>query len=413
METIFEWVLAVSLIIGVCVLAIVALYRSGITITDVDFEKNDTSIKVKLTESSNGAGSNTKRPHTHVSIKIENIEFKEVAKKDCERFNFDLADIESHIREEGRVHSYIFAATFSSLPMVFRSSIILVSWDGSSAIVERIVDRSEIYPTSDRWSKALGTYRKATALSYRSKDVNVLLSSSVARRVLGTYQDLIDAISHNHDENGAKDPHLVSLLDEASLALADANIEVGVSRLENILSSAHKILINGIPDSKYQLSLETRGKRTAPIEEPVDLEGGSSSDSLAGIRILVVEDDFSVRDTLESILRALKATVFVCADGKEALRLLISDEFDLIVSDIVMPELDGLELTRIIRASGSNVPILLTTGFPDQVAESIQHLTNRVRVRLLEKPYRRLQLKLIIEEMLSENFGNNDLKIDE
>lgn len=78
-------------------------------------------------------------------------------------------------------------------------------------------------------------------------------------------------------------------------------------------------------------------------------------------RVLVVEDDalsrFGVRDLLERDFEVLEA-----ANGKEALARLAGHAVDVVVTDVVMPEVDGVELTRAIRAR-ARTPVIWCTAF--------------------------------------------------
>ncbi len=78
--------------------------------------------------------------------------------------------------------------------------------------------------------------------------------------------------------------------------------------------------------------------------------------------ILVVEDDPSVREALVRALGFEGYAVQEARDGAVALSMLRESEYDLIVLDVMMPHLDGLETCRRIRASGDDVPILMLTA---------------------------------------------------
>ena len=83
-------------------------------------------------------------------------------------------------------------------------------------------------------------------------------------------------------------------------------------------------------------------------------------------RILAVDDDPHIREVIRVALRKAEMTVTEARDGKEALGRFAADRPDLIILDIGMPELDGLEVCRQIRKS-SDVPILFLTARDDEI----------------------------------------------
>ncbi len=79
-------------------------------------------------------------------------------------------------------------------------------------------------------------------------------------------------------------------------------------------------------------------------------------------RILIVEDDQAVREALERALGFEGYEIETARDGAVALSMLRNHSYDLIVLDVMMPHLDGLETCRRIRAGGDDVPILMLTA---------------------------------------------------
>jgi DNA-binding response OmpR family regulator len=78
-------------------------------------------------------------------------------------------------------------------------------------------------------------------------------------------------------------------------------------------------------------------------------------------RILIVEDEATLRDTLALNLRAEGHQVIAAADGAAGLQLAREQSPDLVILDLMLPELDGLSLTRMLRRD-SNVPIIMLTA---------------------------------------------------
>lgn len=80
------------------------------------------------------------------------------------------------------------------------------------------------------------------------------------------------------------------------------------------------------------------------------------------INILVVEDDSKLRHLFSTVLTKNGYRAFAAEDGEEALVILDQEHIDLIISDIMMPRLDGYELTKTLREAHMNLPILMVTA---------------------------------------------------
>lgn len=78
--------------------------------------------------------------------------------------------------------------------------------------------------------------------------------------------------------------------------------------------------------------------------------------------ILVVEDNESVNKLISAKLKLENYQVLSAFDGKEALEILEHEHIDLIISDIMMPNVDGYELINTLRSVGSTIPILIITA---------------------------------------------------
>jgi CheY-like chemotaxis protein len=82
--------------------------------------------------------------------------------------------------------------------------------------------------------------------------------------------------------------------------------------------------------------------------------------------ILVVDDEAAYREVLVKIFTKAGHRVVTAADGNEALRLLENSQFNLIISDVFMPNLNGYALAARIRAKDPDMPIILISGYLSQ-----------------------------------------------
>src|SRR5580692_11670947 len=92
-----------------------------------------------------------------------------------------------------------------------------------------------------------------------------------------------------------------------------------------------------------------------------------------GGRVLVVDDDPDVREAVETALELEGHSVMTAADGLAALKWLGQATFDAVVLDVLMPNLDGFEVCRRLRASGNRTPILILTA-RDSAEDTIRGL---------------------------------------
>jgi two-component system, OmpR family, response regulator MprA len=91
------------------------------------------------------------------------------------------------------------------------------------------------------------------------------------------------------------------------------------------------------------------------------------------MRVLVVDDDRAVRDSLRRSLEFNDFEVVTAGDGAEALAVIGNVEPDVVVMDVMMPRLDGIETTKSLRKAGNDVPILVLTA-RDAVGDRVEGL---------------------------------------
>jgi two-component system, NtrC family, response regulator AtoC len=82
-------------------------------------------------------------------------------------------------------------------------------------------------------------------------------------------------------------------------------------------------------------------------------------------RILVVDDEDTVRLTLDECFTSIGYDVVTAGSGEDALQKFAPGKFDCVISDLMMPSIDGIELLKRIRILDSDVNFLMVTGFPE------------------------------------------------
>ena len=135
-----------------------------------------------------------------------------------------------------------------------------------------------------------------------------------------------------------------------------------------------------------------------PAEEEVEVTPVKTASS-AKHRVLVVDDDVEIGRYISSELgRYYKFTV--CSNGKEGIKELLVGDYDVVVSDVMMPEMDGFTMLRMIKTSVkvSHVPVIMLTSMSD-VAHRLEGL-ERGADAFLAKPFDLEELHMVIENLI-------------
>jgi|RhiMetdeSRZDD1v2_1073273.scaffolds.fasta_scaffold18394_9 CheY-like chemotaxis protein len=101
--------------------------------------------------------------------------------------------------------------------------------------------------------------------------------------------------------------------------------------------------------------------------------------------ILIVDDEDYIRSVIEEILREVGHDVVTVRSGEEAVRLCEGRRFDLVITDLSMPGMDGLELIHSLRSSHEQVPVLAVSGAFD--GQFLKVATTLGAVGTLDKPF--------------------------
>ena len=83
--------------------------------------------------------------------------------------------------------------------------------------------------------------------------------------------------------------------------------------------------------------------------------------------VLIIEDDHNISDLLEIHLRDLECKVTKAFDGEKGLSLAKANRFDLVILDLMLPRLDGLEVCRQLRSEKQYTPVLMLTAKSDEL----------------------------------------------
>jgi PAS domain S-box-containing protein len=155
---------------------------------------------------------------------------------------------------------------------------------------------------------------------------------------------------------------------------SDEDYLVESDRLESLASQVRKIqditsrISQMAEEGEYGTKEYLNGKMMTDLHvdrsaSPCDRAKPDARYPLSGLRVLVVDDDAGICDSLRDLLQAEHCCVETAASGLIALEWLRRQPFDLVLTDVVMPDMDGYELYQAIKRQMPMLPVVLMTAF--------------------------------------------------
>lgn len=125
-------------------------------------------------------------------------------------------------------------------------------------------------------------------------------------------------------------------------------------------------------------------------------------------KVLVVDDEEDVRDTLKSVLKKLEYEPFTAAGGDEALDIIKREEIDVVLSDLYMPNMDGLQLLKRIKAENKKIVFLMITAHP--TIETAVDAIKKGAYDYLTKPFHIEEVRLKMNRAMEKRGLMHSLK---
>jgi len=125
-------------------------------------------------------------------------------------------------------------------------------------------------------------------------------------------------------------------------------------------------------------------------------------------KILIVDDEKNIRMTLKHSLKSQEFDIYMAVNGEEALENIKNNKFDLILLDIKMPGLDGMEVLKKIRDNGNNVNVIMMTAY-GSVEKAVEAMKLGA-IDFISKPFTHEEIRNIVKEVLGrEELREEDL----
>ena len=136
------------------------------------------------------------------------------------------------------------------------------------------------------------------------------------------------------------------------------------------------------------------------------------------MRVLIVEDEVRLAETLRDLLELERYTADICHDGESGLDNALSDIYDLVILDVMLPKKDGFSVLRALRQAGKTVPVLMLSA-RSELADRVEGLDCGADY-YLTKPFEPKELLACVrmltrrqpEQRASQNLEYGDLRLE-
>ena len=393
LETLLPY-LGIAFIIIIISFALIKLKKYGLRVHRIKHNKTEVEF-----ESTNNLKKNDLSPYSKPILFYDQINISQSAELDCKSIGLTPKEIIDFILKEATHHPKMFISEFVSLPITYGKNVLLLSWDKSTATIERILSREKAYPLNDIWSKCLYLYRKASLLPYRLQDTEKLSYSTEARRSFNIFKDLIANVKTFLFELKKIDKEftynfldLDSLISEAEFGLNNDDFATTISRFEAILSTAHKLILQYAPAGN--INIKSQYTIFKKIEKPVK----------GAISVLIVDDDKVICNMLEEILERSEFNFHITKfhNANKAFKAMVEHDFDVIITDISMPKIDGREVAVAAKKSNKSSKIIVMSGYVG-IAEMAELGTNIFPCDyFIAIPFKHEELIMIFKKLINK-----------
>ncbi|MDD3045518.1 MAG: response regulator [Candidatus Delongbacteria bacterium] len=117
--------------------------------------------------------------------------------------------------------------------------------------------------------------------------------------------------------------------------------------------------------------------------------------------ILIVDDEENMLKMLKTFFEEKEFKCYTAKNGREALEVIEANKVDLVITDMKMPEMDGLELLRVIKEKYNNISAVIMTGFAEEYTTT--EALNLGADGYITKPFRNKELLLILKRIQQLN----------
>lgn len=272
-----------------------------------------------------------------------------------------------------------------SIQLLIQSGLVVVDGDGSSDTV--VEGTTHVDEQADQVIEAIEE-KEVLEEPIQENEEDTEIIEAVKEEEQQKENDVLDELINESEEQGSKDVLDEQLEETEPEPIEEEKIEINIPEEDDNSDET---------EFSFNLTGEEKTEDKVPEKPPVDESQDDSPDKSGYKKILVIDDSLVIRKMVEIALEEEEFIIETAVSGKDGLEVMDQTNPDLVILDMMLPDINGIEILKTIKAS-KGIPVIMLSG--KDSPQMIETAKNEGAAEFLPKPFKDDELVEKIKKLI-------------
>ena len=272
-----------------------------------------------------------------------------------------------------------------SIQLLIQSGLVVVDGDGSSDTV--VEGTTHVDEQADQVIEAIEE-KEVLEEPIQENEEDTEIIEAVKEEEQQKENDVLDELINESEEQGSKDVLDEQLEEAEPEPIEEEKIEINIPEEDDNSDET---------EFSFNLTGEEKTEDKVPEKPPVDESQDDSPDKSGYKKILVIDDSLVIRKMVEIALEEEEFIIETAVSGKDGLEVMDQTNPDLVILDMMLPDINGIEILKTIKAS-KGIPVIMLSG--KDSPQMIETAKNEGAAEFLPKPFKDDELVEKIKKLI-------------